>query len=256
MSGTGDGNPEPGARGDLFVNLDTSKLGLWRGSGFRTHVESALGNMPEFRGGALLPMHGARAGRSSSASLVATSLFSQAFQGARHVDADVYDPTTARATTGWTGCFADGVNVQVGATWAGAGTSGPTSVGVSVTASISRMPGIPTATPNVRPGRRHFLRVARLMQIVEPQKVSDPDFCFPRVVSFRPSAISVLICRVGRASRWHKVCTQYRGYPSIAGSSLRRRRTREPAQARRMSPPGRVRVARGESRRRWARQVR
>ena len=59
MSGTGDDNTEPGGRIDALVNFDTARLGLWRGSGFRTHVETAFGDMPAFRSGAVIPMHAA-----------------------------------------------------------------------------------------------------------------------------------------------------------------------------------------------------
>jgi porin len=59
MSGTGNDDTEPGGRIDALVNFDTARLGLWRGSGFRTHVETALGDMPQFRAGAVLPMHAA-----------------------------------------------------------------------------------------------------------------------------------------------------------------------------------------------------
>jgi len=59
LAGTGDDDTEPGGRVDALVNFDTAKLGLWRGSGVRTHVEAALGNIPTFRAGAVLPMHAA-----------------------------------------------------------------------------------------------------------------------------------------------------------------------------------------------------
>jgi porin len=76
MSGTGDDNTEPGGRIDALVNFDTARLGLWRGSGFRTHVETAFGDMPAFRNGAVLPMHAATMlplGRRDE--VVATSLY-------------------------------------------------------------------------------------------------------------------------------------------------------------------------------------
>ena len=48
---------EPAGRVDALVSVDASKLGLWRGFGFNTHIESAFGDIPVFRGGALWPTH-------------------------------------------------------------------------------------------------------------------------------------------------------------------------------------------------------
>jgi porin len=48
---------EPSGRVDALISVDASKLGLWPGLGFNTHVESAFGNIPVFRGGALWPTH-------------------------------------------------------------------------------------------------------------------------------------------------------------------------------------------------------
>lgn len=44
LSGAGPTNAEPGARVDGLVNVDLSKLGLWKGAGVRTHLETALGH--------------------------------------------------------------------------------------------------------------------------------------------------------------------------------------------------------------------
>jgi porin len=48
---------EPAGRFDALISVDASKLGLWRGFGFNTHIESAFGDIPVFRGGALWPTH-------------------------------------------------------------------------------------------------------------------------------------------------------------------------------------------------------
>lgn len=56
FAGDGPDQAEGGARMDAFVNLDTEKLGLWKGGGLRTHLESRFGHIPVFRGGALWPM--------------------------------------------------------------------------------------------------------------------------------------------------------------------------------------------------------
>jgi len=48
---------EPAGRVDALISVDASKLGLWRGLGFNTHIESAFGDIPVFRGGALWPTH-------------------------------------------------------------------------------------------------------------------------------------------------------------------------------------------------------
>jgi porin len=48
---------EPSSRVDALISVDASKLGLWRGLGFNTHIESAFGDIPVFRGGALWPTH-------------------------------------------------------------------------------------------------------------------------------------------------------------------------------------------------------
>lgn len=46
-----------GGRLDALVDLDTTKLGLWRGGGFHSHLELEGGRVPGFRGGALWPVN-------------------------------------------------------------------------------------------------------------------------------------------------------------------------------------------------------
>ncbi|MEJ2533455.1 MAG: carbohydrate porin [Halioglobus sp.] len=57
VSGDGDKEGEYGGRADVFLNLDSGKLGLWRGGGLRAHVEYRHGNDQPFAGGALLPVN-------------------------------------------------------------------------------------------------------------------------------------------------------------------------------------------------------
>ena len=42
---------------DAFINLDSGKLGLWEGGGFRTHFEYGHGNGASFLGGTLFPVN-------------------------------------------------------------------------------------------------------------------------------------------------------------------------------------------------------
>ena len=46
-----------GGRLDALIDLDTTKLGLWRGGGFHVHLELEGGRVPGFRGGALWPVN-------------------------------------------------------------------------------------------------------------------------------------------------------------------------------------------------------
>jgi carbohydrate-selective porin OprB len=50
-SGTGDKDYEYGGKVDAFVNLDSTKMGLWKGGGLRTHLEYSNGNAPSNLGG-------------------------------------------------------------------------------------------------------------------------------------------------------------------------------------------------------------
>jgi porin len=65
-----------GGRLDALIDLDTSRLGLWRGGGFHVHLELEGGRVPGFRGGALWPVNaGAILPLSSPEQLEATSLY-------------------------------------------------------------------------------------------------------------------------------------------------------------------------------------
>lgn len=55
----GDGNKggETGGRVDAMLNLDTGKMGLWKGGGLHTHFEYRSDSPTPFRGGALWPVN-------------------------------------------------------------------------------------------------------------------------------------------------------------------------------------------------------
>lgn len=57
FGGTGDKSFQPMGRADGFLNLDTAKLGLWRGGGLNTHFEWRSGDVAAYRGGALWPVN-------------------------------------------------------------------------------------------------------------------------------------------------------------------------------------------------------
>ena len=42
---------------DAFINLDSGKLGLWEGGGFRSHLEYGHGKGASFLGGTLFPVN-------------------------------------------------------------------------------------------------------------------------------------------------------------------------------------------------------
>jgi len=74
----GAGNDEGGftGRADLLLDADTGKLGLWQGGGFHVHATYRDGDLPGFRGGALLPVHtSGLLPLSGEDELVATSLY-------------------------------------------------------------------------------------------------------------------------------------------------------------------------------------
>ena len=65
-----------GGRLDGLIDLDTTKLGLWRGGGVHVHLELEGGQVPGFRGGALWPVNsGAILPLASPDQLEATSLY-------------------------------------------------------------------------------------------------------------------------------------------------------------------------------------
>jgi len=52
-SGTGDKDFDYGGKFDVFINLDSSKMGLWEGGGFRSHIEYSYGDLATNLGGTL-----------------------------------------------------------------------------------------------------------------------------------------------------------------------------------------------------------
>lgn len=65
-----------GGRLDGLIDLDTTKLGLWRGGGVHVHLEMEGGRLPGFRGGALWPVNsGAILPLNTPEELEATSLY-------------------------------------------------------------------------------------------------------------------------------------------------------------------------------------
>ena len=56
-SGTGARDYEYGGKVDAFVNLDSGKMGLWEGGGFRSHFEYRHGEAPANLGGAIFAVN-------------------------------------------------------------------------------------------------------------------------------------------------------------------------------------------------------
>lgn len=76
FSGTGDHDFDFGDRVDALINFDLGKLGLWQGGGFHTHLEYNTGNIPAWRGGALIPINiGAGTPLGETDKVVASSLY-------------------------------------------------------------------------------------------------------------------------------------------------------------------------------------
>jgi porin len=75
-SGTGRKDFEYGGKVDAFINLDSGRMGLWEGGGFRSHLEYRHGAAPANLGGAIFAVNTALywpAGTPNE--LVATSLY-------------------------------------------------------------------------------------------------------------------------------------------------------------------------------------
>jgi len=56
-SGVGSNSFEYGGKMDAFISLDSSKMGLWEGGGFRSHLEYRHGNAPANLGGAIFAVN-------------------------------------------------------------------------------------------------------------------------------------------------------------------------------------------------------
>ena len=75
-SGTGVEDYEYGGKVDAFVNLDSAKMGLWEGGGFRSHFEYRHGEAPANLGGAIFAVNTALYWPVDTPNeLVATSLY-------------------------------------------------------------------------------------------------------------------------------------------------------------------------------------
>jgi porin len=75
-SGTGPKDYEYGGKVDAFVNLDSGKMGLWEGGGFRSHFEYRHGEAPANLGGAIFGVNTAMYWPVDTPNeLVATSLY-------------------------------------------------------------------------------------------------------------------------------------------------------------------------------------
>jgi porin len=61
VSGTGNDDFKFGSKFDAFINLDSGKMGLWDGGGFRSHIEYRHGDADAYRGGAIWPVNTAQA---------------------------------------------------------------------------------------------------------------------------------------------------------------------------------------------------
>ena len=60
VAGTGDKAFDYGGKADAFINLDSGKMGLWKGGGFRTHIEYRHGDAFPLLGGALFAVNTAQ----------------------------------------------------------------------------------------------------------------------------------------------------------------------------------------------------
>jgi porin len=76
LKGKGNDDGGFGSRVDLLINGETGKMGLWQGGGLHAHLTYRGGDLPGFRGGALLPVHtSGLLPVGSEDKLVATSLY-------------------------------------------------------------------------------------------------------------------------------------------------------------------------------------
>ncbi len=57
VEGTGDNGFKYGGKFDAFINLDSAKMGLWEGGGFRSHFEYSHGDAPANLGGAIFAVN-------------------------------------------------------------------------------------------------------------------------------------------------------------------------------------------------------
>ena len=109
-SGTGNKDFEYGGKFDVFINLDSSKMGLWEGGGIRTHIEYSHGDLATNIGGTLFATNTALYWPvGAPEEVVATSLnFTQkvgeksSIAVGKFNPVDVYEHTTSMAVGGST----------------------------------------------------------------------------------------------------------------------------------------------------------
>jgi len=83
-SGTGDKDFDYGGKFDVFINMDSSKMGVWEGGGFRSHLEYSHGDLATNLGGTLFATNAALYWPVGTPDeLVATSLYFTQKVGAR-----------------------------------------------------------------------------------------------------------------------------------------------------------------------------
>lgn len=98
--GTGDKDFEYGGKFDVFINLDSGKMGLWEGGGFRSHIEYSHGDLATNLGSALFATNTALYWPvGSPEEIVATSLnFTQKVGGKSSIAVGKFNPVDVYAT--------------------------------------------------------------------------------------------------------------------------------------------------------------
>lgn len=99
-SGTGDKGYDYGGKMDAFINLDSSKMGLWEGGEFRSHLEYSHGDAPANLGGAIFSANTALYWPvDTPEELVATSLnFTQKFGDRSSIALGKFNPVDVYAS--------------------------------------------------------------------------------------------------------------------------------------------------------------
>jgi len=105
VSGTGDNNSDYGGKVDAFINLDSGKMGLWDGGGFRSHFEYRHGGAPSSYGGAIFATNTAMYWPvGAPGELVATSLyFTQKLGDRSNIALGKFNPEDLLATDNFFG---------------------------------------------------------------------------------------------------------------------------------------------------------
>jgi porin len=105
VAGTGDKNSDFGGKVDAFINLDSGKMGLWEGGGFRSHFEYRHGGAPSSYGGAIFATNTAVYWPvEAPGELVATSLyFTQKLGDRSNIALGKFNPIDLLATDNFFG---------------------------------------------------------------------------------------------------------------------------------------------------------